>query len=133
MPKSNYLAAAMIGHVIGKSTFTAPTDFYLALCTIAPLASDTGSTITEVAYTNYVRLHKTAADFSAVVANAVSNSAQWTFATPGATGATAYGWALCDASSAGNVLYFDAFPSPLVIVSGIAPFVPANQFVLMES
>ena len=130
--KSNYLAAAMIGHVIGKSTFTAPTDFYLALTTIAPLPSDTGSTITEVAYTSYARLHLTAASFTAVTANAVSNSAALTFVTPGATGATANGWALCDAASAGNVLYSGPLAA-LVIVSGIAPSIPAGYFVLGES
>lgn len=132
MPKSNYLSAAMIGHVIGKSTFTAPTDFYVALCKIAPLASDTGSTISEVTYTNYVRLHLTAASFTAVTANAVSNSAQLTFATPGTNGDVAYGWALCDAATLGNVLYFDAL-SALPIQPGVAPTIPANMLSIGES
>lgn len=122
----------MIGHVMGKSTYTAPANYYVALCKIAPLASDTGSTISEVTYTNYTRLTLSSASFTAVISNAVSNAAQLTFATPGATGDVAYGWAICDAATLGNVLYFDALAA-LPILPGVAPVIPANMLSIGES
>lgn len=132
MPKSNFLSTQIIGHVFGKSTYTAPAQYFVALCKIAPLASDTGSTISEVAYTNYARFAMTSANFTAVTANAVSNSAQLAFATPGATGDVAYGWAICDAATLGNVLYFDALAA-LPILPGVAPIIPANMLSIGES
>lgn len=132
MPKSNYLAAAMIGHVIGKSTFSAPAHYYIALCRVAPLATDTGSTITESTYTNYARVLKNTADFTAISANATSNVAEIDFPTPGVTGDTVYGWALCDAATLGQVLYFGPLAA-LPVTPGFPPFIPIGALVLGES
>lgn len=132
MPKSNFLSTQLLEHILGQVTYIPPSTYYLALCKVAPLASNTGSTITEVTYTNYVRLAVLASAFAAVAAQSSSNSAPLTFATPGTTGDTAYGWALCDASSGGNVHYYGPLPAT-VITPGIAPFIPAGALVLAES
>ena len=132
MPKSNYLATALIGHVFAKSTYTPPAHYYIALCKIAPLASDTGSTITESTYTSYARVLKNTADFTAVSANAVSNVAEIDFPVPGASGDTVYGFAVLDAATLGNVLYFGPLAA-LPVTPGFAPFLPAGALVLGES
>jgi hypothetical protein len=131
--KSTYLSNALLGHVFGKSTYTKPTHYYLCLTTVVPISSDTGSTITEVGYTNYVRLLKDTADFSAVSAQAISNTAAFTFATCGASGATARGWAVCDAASVGNMLWYGTLTDAVVIATGDAPKFDAAAFVIGES
>jgi hypothetical protein len=131
--KSTYLSSALIGHVMGKSTYTAPATYYVCLCTILPLASDTGSTLHEVGYTGYVRRSFTSASLGAVSGAAVSSVVDLAFATCGATGATAVAFAVCDASTAGNLLYFGVLPASLAIATGQIPTVPAGLLTLGES
>lgn len=132
MPKSNFLATAILGHEFGKSTYTVPAHFYACLCKIAPLATDTGSTITESTYTGYARVLLNTSDFTAISGNSLSNVAQVTFPTPGLTGDTLLGWALCDASSGGNMLWCGPLAA-LPATPGFAPFIPAGALVFSES
>lgn len=53
--KSLYLAKEILDHVFGAATYTPPASVWLALLTVRPLMSDTGSTITEANYTSYAR------------------------------------------------------------------------------
>lgn len=108
---STYLANELLDHVLSAAAYTAPATVYMALCTASVAASDTGSTITEVAGgVNYSRLAITnnATNFPASSGGSKSNGATWTFATPSGSWGTITHWALCDASSAGNVLFFGA-------------------------
>jgi hypothetical protein len=124
---SNFLATAIIGHIWGKSTFTPATTWYAALCKTAPSASDTGSTISESNYTNYVRKSFVGTDLSAVIARTVSSVNTLTFAAPGASGDTVNGFAICDAATLGNMLYFGTLPTTVIPANGTAPSIPSGS------
>ncbi len=130
--KSDYLATAMLKHESGQATWTPAATQYLALCTVTPISSQTGSTINEVAYTNYARQPITQAHWTAVAANSMSNTLLITVPTCGATGAIALGWATCDALTLGNMLRFAPLPAEYVITPGDAPFVSINALIMTE-
>jgi hypothetical protein len=92
--------------------FTAPT--HLALTTVAVAETDTGSTITEANYTGYARKSIAAADLGAAASGSKSNSAQQQFAACTAGSSVVIGWALCTASTAGNVIFFGTCTSTTI-------------------
>lgn len=113
-----------------------PTDFYIALFTAAP--SDTGGG-TEVSGNNYSRAHvvnaltawdNTQAASSSAVSSGTGgttrNQATITFPTPSATWGTVTHMAIFDASSGGNMLYWNALTASKVINSGDTVTFPAN-------
>lgn len=118
---STYLANKLLDHEWGKATYTPPATYYLCLLKQLPTPAATGSTISEVAYTNYVRKSFTAANLAAALAQNTSNAAVLTFATCGTTGDSAQALAVCDASSGGNLLRYGPLPQALPIVAGVAP------------
>lgn len=106
---SDYLEKKVLDHIVGKTSFTMPASVYLALVTVAITDADTGSTITEASYTGYARKALTpSSDFNAASGTtaASTNAAQIQFATCTGGSSTVIGWALVDASSAGNVLAY---------------------------
>lgn len=113
---SDYAEKKVLDHLTGKTAFTSPGPLYMALCTVAVTDADTGSTITEANYTGYARKQIAAADWDAatgVTATATTN-AQQQFAACTAGTSTIIGWALCDASSAGNVIMFGTCTSTVI-------------------
>lgn len=93
-------------------TITAPT--YLALCTTVPTDSSTGSSIVEANYTGYARKSIADTDMSAAASGSKTNSNAITFAACTSGSSTVIGWALCDASSAGNVLCWGTATSTVI-------------------
>lgn len=127
MHASNYLEQKFLDHLFGKSTFTAPSNIYVALCSAAPGDTDTGSTITEVNYTGYARVQTSPSDWNAWASGIIDNLNAITF--PKATGgsATATHFALVDASSGGNLLIWAPLNSSLAISNNIQPSFPAGD------
>lgn len=109
---SNYLENALINGTIRGSTFTAPTDVYVALYTSDPTDADTG---TEVSGGSYARQIVT---FGAPSNGVSVSNADVTF--PQATGSWGtVGWiGLRDAVSGGNLLYHTALDTSKVIDNG---------------
>lgn len=107
---STYLANELLDHVFSAAAYTRPATVYMALCTAAPTAASTGSTITEPSGNNYARASITnnATNFPASSGGAKSNGAAITFNVPSGSWSTVTHWALCDAASGGNVLFFGA-------------------------
>lgn len=102
---NNYLRTKVQDYTFRNQAFTQPSTLYIALCTATPTNSNTGSTITEVSGGNYARVAITCntsnwADATGVITN--SNVVSWTGVT---WSGTVTGLAICDASTAGNVLY----------------------------
>jgi len=108
LPKSNWLCNKTIDHNMGRSAYTMPSNVYAALCTVAPSKSSTGSTITEATYTGYARVKVNAADLNAASGGSMTNSADITWPEVQAGTSTVVAVAFCDASSAGNMLYYDS-------------------------
>ena len=130
---SQYAETAVLGHVVGKTSFTMPTT-WLALCTVTPTAASTGATITEAAYTGYARL-ATAGDWGTPTAGAPStifNSSAMTFAACTASTSTIIGAALLDSSTigAGNMIAWGSVASTVVSATQTPATFAINAFEL---
>jgi hypothetical protein len=96
----------ILEHVLGKTELAKPTAF-LALTTVVPTSSSTGTTITEAAYTGYKRLKLTAANIEAAVEaspTTIKNAEALAFAACTAGTSVIDGFAFCDAETVGNVI-----------------------------
>lgn len=110
---SDYSENKLVDAICGTTTFTAA-QRYLALFTTNP-NFETGAGGTEASGGSYARK---AINFSAASGGSTSNSGAvaWTAGTDISTG-TYLGWAVYDASSAGNMLFGDAYASSRVLGS----------------
>jgi len=123
LAKSDYLEAALLNHVLGATTFTAPATVYVALYTALP--TDAAASGTEVSGGSYARVAVTnnATNWPAATGTSPttkSNGTAITFAAPTANWGTIVGFALKDASTAGNTLYWGALTASKVVNNGDA-------------
>lgn len=121
MSASNYLENAILDHIFGESTYSAPANIYVALCTTAPTDTSTGSTLVEATYTGYARKSTAASDWGAASGGQVSNTGAIVFNPCTAGTSTVTHFALVDASSNGNVLFWGALTASLAVSAGITP------------
>lgn len=111
---SDYLELKVLDHVNGKTSFTMPATPFLALCTTAPDDTKTGTTIVEAGYTGYARKSVAGSDWNAAAAGSASNLNAITFAACTGSTSTIVGWAYCDASTVGNVIYWGTATSTVI-------------------
>lgn len=119
---SNYLENAVLDHVFGASSYSAPATLYVALFTVAP--NDTGGG-TEVSGGSYARVAVTnnATNFPSASGGAKSNGAAITFPTATASWGTVVAMGIYDAASAGNLLaWADLTSSKSVGINDTASF-----------
>ena len=105
--KSAYLRSAIVKHALGKTTYTKPTNVYLALYTSDPTVNDTGTEVTGGSYARQQLSFGTEADGN------LANDTSETFSSLPACVITH--WGIRDASTSGNLLYFGALEVPLNI------------------
>jgi hypothetical protein len=114
---SDAYEAKVLEHIAGKTTLTLVTPIFLALTTVVPTDSSTGTTITEATYTGYARKEVKAADWAAASGTsptAIKNSKELVFAACTGSTSTIIGWALCDASTVGNVIMWGTCSSTVI-------------------
>ena len=111
---SNYLENAVLDAIHGDPDFDITAPVYLALCTTVPTDTSTGSTIVEATYTGYARKAVAAADLTAAASGSKTNSSAITFDPCTAGSSTIIGFAMCDASTVGNVLYWGTCTSTVI-------------------
>ncbi|MAL86560.1 MAG: hypothetical protein CMI23_09440 [Opitutae bacterium] len=111
MSFSNYLEDAVLNHVFGGSSYTAPTTLYVALFTSAP--SDTGGG-TEVSGGAYAR--QTGA--FTVSSGTASNSSAIEYPTATADYGTVVAMGIFDASSGGNLLAYGSLTTSKNVSTG---------------
>lgn len=125
--KSDYLENKVVEHVLRNVTYTPPATVYVGLFTAPPGESGGG---TEVAGGSYARQPVT---FGAAVGGLVSNSSQVTFPTcTGSDWGTITDFAIFDALSGGNELYYGTLTSPVIILVGSAFVFAVNQLTVQE-
>ena len=101
--KSYYLDDAILGAVLKATTYTSPTDVYVALYTVAPTASGGGTEVPTGGGTLYQR---TVVTFGTITNGVVSNNAPVAFPQAGASWGTIVACGVFDAQSGGHLLYF---------------------------
>lgn len=118
-------------HVLDRA-FSEYATLYICLLTAACGATDTGSTIVEptsATYAGYTRVAVTVntTNFPAASAGSKSNGTAINFPTStGGTGATVTNWAVCDALTTGNLLWFGSLTTSRSITNGIQPQFAVN-------
>ena len=127
MPKTYYLDDNFINVALRATAFTPPTTIYVSLYTVAPSVSGGG---TEVAGGSYARQTVT---FVAPTNGQTSNTAEILFPVATADWGTVVAFALMDASSGGNMLYFGNLSTPRLVQTSDQVRFPAMQLVVQES
>ena len=124
---SNYLENKLVDHLFRAASFTKPTGLYVALFTAAP--SDAGGG-TEVSGGSYARANLAPSDTnwkatqggttgaSSGTGGATSNAVVITFPVPSANWGTVTHFGIFDATTAGNLLIWDALTTPRTINNG---------------
>ena len=118
---SNYLANAIANATLRNTSYTSPANVYVALYSTAPTANTSG---TELSGNGYSRQSVT---FSAPSAGAASSNVAVTFGP--ATGNNwpgAKAFAITDASTAGNILYFTTITTQNVLVGKSLTYASGN-------
>lgn len=122
------LATAILDDLIG-TVVASPA--YLALVTVEPLSTDTGSTIVETDYGGYARLPVATGDLVAAVDGVKLNGVDMAFPQALSAGTDPIGWAvLCSAATAGDILLTGALDSPVSVDTGNAPTFAAGALAL---
>jgi hypothetical protein len=111
--KSDYLETAMINAVLRNTTFTSPAIVYAALFTTDPAEDASGA---EVSGGSYAR-QSTAFDAPSP-AGETQNTADVTFPTATAAWGTVTHFAIFDAASAGNMLYYGSLTVSKIVGNG---------------
>lgn len=115
---SNYLANALLDHILGGGNYTRPATMHLAMFSTNPnFATGTGGT--ELSGSGYARtaITNNSTNFPAASGGSKSNGADITHFTPSGS-FSVVGTALYDASSSGNLLFGKALAATEVIESG---------------
>lgn len=120
MAFTDYLENKLVAHTFSNTAYTSPSTVYVALYTVAPTDSSTG---TEVSGGGYVRQ---SAAFT-TTGNAATNAAAIEYATATGNYGTVVATALLDASSGGNMLAFATLSASKTISTGDVFRIPAGD------
>lgn len=119
---SDYLEVELRKHIFRTGSFTKPTALYICLCTSAPTDASTGSTIVEPSGNGYSRQNLAPLDANWTGASSTNgltdNASAISFTASGGSWGTISHVAVCDASSAGNMLFHGALTASKTIGDG---------------
>jgi hypothetical protein len=132
MPKSNYLKDAIIKHIFGIETFTAPNTLYLSLHSANPGA--TGAN--ELSGNSYARKAfdaNTEMAFGGADSGLVSSIVDLTFPTATGDWVETTHFGIWDASSGGNLLYYGPWDDAKTVEADDTLTVPSSNLNVSES
>lgn len=107
---TQYLEDKIVDHILGTATYTKPSAVYLALYTVAPTKTTSG---TEVTGGSYVRKIAT---FTASSSGLSSNSADISFTSMPTCTVVAVG--VFDSLTSGNLLFFSSLDASKSLTNG---------------
>ncbi len=132
MSASDYLEAAILDHVFGIASFTAPANVYIALFTAAPNDAGGGTEVTGNAYAR-VQVTNSGSSWTRATST-VSNANDITTAVPTPSGwGTVTHFAVMDASTSGNQLGWAALTAATTTAAGTALRFPAGSLTIVAS
>lgn len=119
---SDFLSNELLDHAFRNQSYTSP-DTYIGLTTATVSDSDTGSGITEVSGGSYARVQVDVNGGSSPTwdlssGGALDNGAAITFPAATASWGTVTSVVICDASTSGNLLFYDNDLTDQVVGSG---------------
>ena len=126
MSKTNYLETQLLNHVLRAAPYSGPSTVYAALFTAAPGEAGGG---TEVSGGAYARQPVT---FSAPAPDSVANTADVNFPVATANWGTVVAFAIMDAASSGNMLYFANLTASRTVLTNDQFRFPAGQLLVSE-
>lgn len=115
--KSQYLISKLLNQLFNAAAYSFPATLYQALWTATLNAASTGSTAGECSYTGYARVAVTAntTNFPTSSAGAaIQNATAITFPANGGSLQTATFYAILDAATNGNILYWGSITSTAI-------------------
>ena len=120
MAFTDYLENKLVAHTFSNTAFTSPSSVFVALYTVAPTDSTTG---TEVSGGGYARQ---SAAFT-TTGNAATNASAIEYPTATGNYGTVVATALLDASSGGNMLAYATLSASKTISTGDVFRIPAGD------
>lgn len=117
---TDYLENALIDHVFGGSTYSAPSNIYLGLFTAIPGDDASGA---EVSAGNYARQEIT---FGSASNGASTSTNEITYTVSGANYGTVTHFGLFDASTSGNLLAYGNVSQPQNLTVGSEMTIPVG-------
>lgn len=133
--KSNFLENEILDHILSAATYTAPGTVYVALYTVTPSDTSTGSSGgTEVTGGSYARASVTnnATNWPAASGGSKSNGTAITFPTATADWGTVVAFAITTAATLGEILYWGAVSPSKVVSNGDTAQFAIGQLVVTE-
>lgn len=114
--KSHYAEALVLNALLRGIPFTPPVAVYAALFTAAPGEAGGG---TEVSGTGYARQAVTfGAPTTGTTGSTCTNTADVDYSTAGSSWGTITHFAIYDAATGGNEVYYDALTTPITVNNG---------------
>lgn len=133
---SDYLEGKIIDHLFRTASFTKPTVLAVALFTAAPTDAG-GGTEVSTSGTGYARqtLNPSDSNWAAPVSGngVTSNSSAINFGTATASWGTVTHFGIYDATSGGNLLFWDALSASKTIGSSDSFQIPSGQLTITVS
>lgn len=120
MAFTDFLENKLVAHTFSNTAYTSPSTVYVALYTVAPTDSTTG---TEVSGGGYARQ---SASFT-TTGNAATNASAIEYPTATGNYGTVVATALLDASSGGNMLAYATLSASKTISTGDVFRIPAGD------
>lgn len=115
--KSQYLISKFLNQLFSATSYSFPATVYAALWTATLSASSTGSTAGEASYTGYARVAVTANSTNfplSTAGSAIQNATAITFPANAGSLNTCTFFAILDAATTGNILYWGSISSTAV-------------------
>ena len=120
MAFTDYLENKLVAHTFSNTAFTSPSSVFVALYTVAPTDSTTG---TEVSGGGYARQ---SASFT-TTGNAATNASAIEYPTATGNYGTVVAVAILDASSSGNMLAYATLSASKTLSTGDVFRIPAGD------
>lgn len=119
MPASNYVNTATLNMWLKGITATLPSVVYVGLFTTPPTGAGTGTEVSGNAYARASATFGTPTQSGSSMV--ISNSSPVQFPTATGTWGTPQYFALYDAQTGGNMLFYAALPTTYTITTGMSP------------
>jgi hypothetical protein len=116
---TNYLEDKLIDHFLGTTSYTSPSDVYVALFTVSPGESGGGTEVTGGSYARQV------STFTASSSGATSNTGNIDFT--GMPAATVVAIGIFDALTSGNMLLYGSLNTPRTLIAGDTLRIPTGD------